>query len=699
MEKIILNRCYLQALGTEGSNVEECNAPDVFTLSLVNNVPDDFVLCRDKKNVVTAYYGSMDWNFKPYRLVATGNCKMSFGSLMGINNLEKDIKLINEIKQVLFCLLYHVRSGANGSLSITTLMHYYHIIMHAAQFCIDSGENRLLGRLSLSELFSNKWYLAAYAKTLENKRRRQKVHALLGHLNIIGEERLGYKVVNDSNLHEKCEHNQHPLIPTRIYLEMINFLTERVGYLKAKTERLEFFIKEFSDPFYGINKKGQKKQQRAQGIVNPIIRPTIQEAIVDHDLQDVFLHPDYKINGRAKLVGALARIQYEMKSLIHLYTGMRNDEVNRLKYDCVSKLTLDKPILGDSGDVLVPGNYVELLSTTTKFTGYKKEDSWLAHPIVVDAITVLRRIVRGYASMVSLDTEECPLLISTVKIFMKNHFEKDRVEVTIFKETAKQFCNKPQFKIREEDYDVLQASDPTRDFSLDSTFQCGQRWPLTTHQFRRSLAFYAVNSGFVSLPTLMRQFKHLSQEMSKYYSRNNENVKTIFGHYDVKERKYVLPLSHVAYEVQIGMSLATAEALLADLLDDSVSLHGKTGGYIERERGKLKNGEVLVEEFKEETANRVHSGEMSYRKTLLGGCTNRETCECSILGEFADCLSSKCAVIASSNVENLIASTRRELHCYEPGSVEYLSTKSELEELLRYKKYAIGREHLALKEE
>ncbi|PKF49509.1 hypothetical protein [Enterovibrio nigricans] len=388
-----------------------------------------------------------------------------------------------------------------------------------------------------------------------------------------------------------------------------------------------------------------------------------------------------------------------MKSLIHLYTGMRNDEVNRLKYDCVSKLTLDKPILDDSENVLVPDNSVKILSTTTKFTGYQKEDSWLAHPIVLDAITVLRRIVRGYASMLNLDAKECPLLISTVKIFMKNHIKKDRLEVTIFKETAKQFQDKPQFKITKEDYDVLQASDPTRDFSTVSTFQCGQRWPLTTHQFRRSLAFYAVNSGFVSLPTLKWQFKHLSQEMSKYYSRNSENIKTIFGHYDVKERKYVLPLNHIAYEVQIGMSLSTAEALLADLLDDSVHLYGKTGGYIEKQRGRLKNGEVLVEEFKEETVNRVYNGEMSYTKTLLGGCTNRETCDCSILGEFADCLTKKCAVITSSNVENLIASTNRELQSYESGSIEYLSTESELEELLRYQKYAIEREILTLKDD
>lgn len=694
--KAIQNHCYLLALAAQNSSGEEFIAPDSFDITLGNHIPDNFVLCRDKSNKVTAYYGQMNWDFKPYRLAASGNCKMNFDKLIKTSQPDKVLELVNEVKQIMFVLIYHVRSGVNGSLSVSSLMKYYYTTMKAAQFCIDSGENRMLGRLCLSELFSNPFYLAAYVKTVDNKRRKQVIHALLNHLNIVGQERLGYVVINDPHMHEQLDHKQHPLIPTRIYLEIINFLTERAEFLKAKTKGLEAFIKEFSDPFYGLNKKEQRKQQREQGIENPVVRPTIKEAIVAHGLGDLFSHADYKINGRAKLNGALTRMQYEMKSLIHLYTGMRNDEVNRLNYDCVINRPLEDSIKDHLGNVLIPARSVELLSTTTKFTGYQEEDSWLAHAVALDAISVLRRIVRGYALMVGVEADECPLLVSTTAIFRKSELGNKRLEISTHKkETAKTFLNKPQFKITEDDYDVLQASDPNRDFSLEPTYQCGCAWPLTTHQFRRSLAFYAVNSGFVSLPTLMRQFKHLSQEMSKYYSRNNENVKTIFGHYDVTKGKYVLPLNHIAYEVQVGMSLATAEALLTDLLDEDVSLHGKTGAYIERERIKLRNSEVLVEEFKEETAQRVHNGEVSYRKTLLGGCTNMETCECSILGEFADCLSSKCAVITSSNIEKLIASTQRELQCYEPNSIEFLSTESELEDLLRYKKYSIEREHLS----
>lgn len=690
MTDVAINVCYLQALASKSSDIDEINAPDSYRFSLGVKVPNDYVLCRDKNNVITAYYGSNVWDFKPYRLAATGTVRMNFNKLMQTTDENADTKLIDEAKWIIFCLMHHVSSGAAGFLSVTSLSQYFNIVMNIAQFCIDCRNANLLKDLNVSDILSNRTHLSAFTRTITNVSRRQKIHALLVHLSVVGKSNLGYQVVYDSNMYQKRVHEQHPLIPTRIYLEIINFLTKRVEFFKSKTVGIEAFIQEFFDPYFGLIKERQRKQQLDDGIKTPVAKMTMIEAIVAHGLQDIFLHPDYKVTSRASLNGALTRIQFEMKCLIHLYTGMRNDEVNRLKYNCIQERVIDKSVTDEFGNILVPNKVIELITTTTKFSGFQEEDSWFAHPVVLDAITVLRRIAKGYSNMVGIDEKECPLLVSTVKIFMKS-MSADRVEVSIFKTGARSFINKPEFQITLDDFNVLQASDPSRDFALDENFQCGSNWPLTTHQFRRSLAFYAVNSKFVSLPTLMRQFKHLTQEMTKYYSRNNENVKTIFGHYDVKEGKYVLPLSHVAYEFQVGMSLATAEAILADLLDKDVRLHGKTGGYLEKERAKLLNGEVLVEQFKEETIKKARNGEISYRKTLLGGCTNNETCECLILGEFAECLTSKCAVITSSRIESLILSTQKELLSYEPGSIEYLATESELEDLFRYKKYSIER--------
>ncbi|MEH6565081.1 MAG: hypothetical protein V7756_07150 [Halopseudomonas sp.] len=683
------NQTYL-GLASIKSDLIGFSEPDVYEYSTGLNVPDNFIICRDKEGTPTAVYDWLEWNLKPYRLGATGNCVFNFGRINAELKSEAGLAIINEAKEIMFSLMYFASSGAAGCLGVTTLYKYFLLVIKASEYCIQARVSPLVGSLKLSDLFCNPMYLAAFAKsigseTVGERRQKQTLHALLRHLNIIGVDVLGYSVITDVVVHEKLTYHQHPLIPARIYLQAINLLTERVFFLKESTIGLELFLEQFSDPYYGLGKKVQQRARRDAGVLDYVLQPTFEEAIANYKMEILFKHHDFRANGRAKLVGVLSRIQYEMKSLIHIYTGMRFDEVNRLPYDCIIKHNLEDEVKSSSGNIVTKPECVQLLSTTTKFSGFRKEESWLAHPIVVDAVSVLQRVVRGYAAFAKLSSEECPLLVSTVKLFMKNNFPKERVEVCTFKPRAKSFESDPQFIITDEDYEILQASDPDRDFSSEVKFRVGQSWPFTAHQYRRSLAFYAANSGFVSTPSLMRQFKHLAQEMTKYYSRNNKNIKTIFGHYDFEQKAYVLPISHISYELQIGMSLDAAEAILTDLLDGGSTLHGKEGGYLEHARKRLEDGEVLVEEFKEETAKKLRNGEISYRKTFLGGCTNIDTCECSILGEFAQCLDSKCAVIKSSSIDGLIVSTQAELERYDPASAEYYATKDELESLVKFK--------------
>ncbi|MCP4991705.1 MAG: integrase [Colwellia sp.] len=687
------NRAFKQALAESRTGISEVNSPDILTVSSSGvYIPDEFILCRDQSNVPTAIYKNDKWDLTPYILSSKSSETIYFADLKCTNEEIKDQKLVDEVKKIGVCLMYFINTGMAGGLAVSTLTRYVNTAKKVAHFCIDTRKDRMVGRLTLEALLGNKSYLAFYTKTLD-KREKQRLHALLKKLNIIGKHRLGYEVIHYEKLHEPIPHNQHPVIPTRIYLEMVNHLTDRVEFLKKKTIKLEEFIKRFSDPCFGLCLKNQKKLMFAAGIElkDRVFRPTLTEAIREHAVKSLFNHPDFICKDRRQLAAVLGVIQYEMKHVIHLYTGMRNDEINRLNYKCVFKKDSFENIFNDKSDIPAPNSIVKVISTTTKFTGFKKEESWLAHTIVLDAIKILRRITRGIAYISDLNVDDCSLLLTTSSIYLRKQKTNGRKVLTSPKLHRKYFQNHSKFLIDKNDYDVLVASDPERDFSASPEFDCGKQWPLTTHQFRRSLAFYAVNSGFVSLATLRKQFKHLSQEMIKYYSRNNENVMTIFGHYDVKAKEYVLPLNHIAYELQTGMSLATAESLLKDLLDEENSLHGKTGGYFEKQRERLGNEDVLVEEFLEVTAKKVHDGEVSYRKTLLGGCTNTDICSCSILGEFADCLTSKCAVIKSENIDSLIKSTEIELKSYNKHSVEYLSTKSELEDLIRYKTHNVER--------
>jgi len=199
------------------------------------------------------------------------------------------------------------------------------------------------------------------------------------------------------------------------------------------------------------------------------------------------------------------------------------------------------------------------------------------------------------------------------------------------------------------------------------------------------LAFYASNSGFVSLPSLKSQYKHMTIEMSRYYRNGFQNLKTIFGYYDPKKKEFLLPNSHIALEFQMGMPMAVANQLLSDVLFRDAPLFGGTGSYMEKQKTRLESGEVCIEDVRAETVARVKNCEISYRPTLLGGCTKVGRCDSFLLGDYTECLSCEGAIIKSEKVNDAIRSATTELANYAEDSGEYQITKVDLERLLSFK--------------
>jgi hypothetical protein len=240
-------------------------------------------------------------------------------------------------------------------------------------------------------------------------------------------------------------------------------------------------------------------------------------------------------------------------------------------------------------------------------------------------------------------------------------------------------------RIELSDIQELAQTDTKRDFYSEPEFAVGRSWPLTGHQFRRSLAFYGSNSGFISLPSLKSQYKQVTLEMARYYSNGFQNLKTIFGYYDPKSNGFVLPNSHVALEFQMGMPMAVANQLLSDVLFREAPLFGGTGSYIEKQKARLKNGEVCIEDVRADTLIRVKNCEISYRPTFLGGCSKVGRCDYFLLGDFTECLICEGAIIQPEKVGHAIEAMTEELTLYSYGSGEYQVANGDLERLLSFK--------------
>ncbi|WP_285424265.1 integrase [Pseudomonas sp. efr-133-TYG-103a] len=637
-----------------------------------------FVLCRDEYGNATAVYGESVWDFNPYRLSARKINKIRFDMVFDVPEQSQQV-LIEEVKHMLYCLIYFAGGGRLGKLSVSTLNQYWRVLRLAIRFCDEQKQKPMVGVLSLKQLFTVPVYLMAFIGQASFS--KKVLAGILQGLARVSEARLGYISLNPASVgRDRPDSKQHPVIPTRIYLNLINLIGDLLDQLYVGVGLFESFIVCFADEHYGISHHDQKCRKLGG---KAHWRPDMGQAINNHCLTSVFAG-EFECPHKRNLQRVLIQMQYVVKTVIHLYTGMRDQEVMRMPYHCLSDQVIRPKVVDDQGIERDKPQSVNVLSTTTKFTGYKKVGAWFAPGEVVRAVEVAQAICRGLAKLYKIELDaRCPLFLNpSIVGFSRSSTE---VSVTDFPSRTTEGTALHGLSIREEDLQELAQSDPSRDFYNEPEFAVGQAWPLTSHQYRRSLAFYGSSSGFLSLPTLRVQFKQMTNEMARYYSNHYENLRTIFGYYDDEKKDFVLPSNHFALEYQTAIPMSVANQLIADLLFNEEPLFGGTGSYMEKQKERVKAGEIQIEDVRADTEKRVISGAVNYRPTLLGGCTKAGRCDSFLLGDYSECLSCEGAIIKPDKVNAAIADAKDELCSYAADSGEYQILEGDIERLTAFK--------------
>jgi hypothetical protein len=644
----------------------------------------NFVLCRDKDGNPTAVYSNDIWDYNPYRLSGNTMNLFRFDLLLeGEFEVERRA-LVDEAKYLLFCIQYFAEGGYAGTIAVSTLCGYYGVIRAGIIYCLSLSNNQFIGIITLRELFSNKNYLNNFLKTKNGVSFKKRTRAICKHLCYIGHEKIGFNAIADLAITVE-DSKQTPVVPQRLYLSFISHITNDLESLEGKLERLPDFLSEFSDPFYGRSNDWQKNN-KVGGEAN--WRPEMAQAIADYGLEEVFTG-DFSVSSAMTLSSALKAIQYRMRLVLHLYTGMRYQEVMRMPFQCLDDEIISEEHKDEDGNTIVKSRVIKLISTTTKFTGYRKSAAWYAAPEAEKAVKILQLISEGLAKIHGVDIKDCSLFLNSAVVTNPTN----KTSITDFGAAR---LRKPSWMetlvISDKDFDELQLSDPTRDFNQDETFQAGRVWPLASHQFRRSLAFYAASSGFVKLPTLKRQFKHLTLAMTRYYSRNFENAQSIFGCYNSETKTFEIPSEHIMSDCRAGEATNIVDMLMNDVLGSTEKLYGKTGGYVERQRSRLHDDEVLIEDVRAETSKRVDSGDIYYRDTLLGGCMFSGKCDSFMLGQITPCLTCSDATIKQQKVDIQIKELTEQLTYFCENDGEYQVLAAELDALVQFKQQRMTRE-------
>lgn len=443
------------------------------------------------------------------------------------------------------------------------------------------------------------------------------------------------------------DRNQTPIMPSRIYCAIL-------AGLLGGVDEIEHGLDALLDAF---------RQERAATAARPQDLTqkqfwTYREKQLDNARKAMRARGWHKGSMREFIAGEISAIQLKLMHIVIAFTGMRVGEAQILPLDGVLEEVEHKGAVH-----YVVNGYSHKLNG-----GRKKAVGWVTSREGRRAILLAQRI-----SMTVLDVlkgndsagDDRALLFSS----LSNPYRKKNIQGLY---TGTQKMPEIGAVITQADIDELNAMELERSWLRDG-IEVGKLWPLTFHQYRRSLSVYAHRSGMVSLPALKGQLQHITDEMRAYY-----------GDGFCRAVNLVFDKDHFSHEWSAAKSESSFLAYSMALLFSDEDLIGEVSG-----RGAARMQQTVSSRSRKETLDLFRDGKLAYRETVLGGCTSLEGCDHTPLEPIPwDCLEKDCAnaVVFGKRLGLLIKTQEvvvASLAQGEQGSVEHRLEADHLRVLLK----------------
>ena len=632
-----------------------------------------FVVARNSSQEPVSVYKDNQWDWTAYHPYSN-NYVLDF-TVWHKGKLSEDaIKIIDEMKWLIFLVVW-ISKGR--SKSATTVSLYLRLFNKLAEYALKKNSSiaTILQEAKMIVNFLDE-YGEFYSVTLYSL------------LNIIKTEtesitsikKLPNKTLNVIGLRSKkyySSHNQHPPIPVRILTRLLSKIIIAIeDFDKYSEEYLELTGRMLDDKKFGVSKKNQLSISREEGMAKglyKIYHPDFKEIISQSPIKEYFLKNN--ISTKTKFMKHLGDILLVAKINVLAYSGMRYGELANLKYDCLEIFYHQ-----NKEHYLVKGE-------TTKLNhGMIKEAKWVVSTQAVTAINIAKKITKFIYQKLKLyndsnDSINNLLLFPNIGVLHRHD------TISALKSNSMKYVCKPialsfiiktsmnsiiianlSTQITEEDIRELEHIDSHRNWRSEEKFQIGKKWTITAHQFRRSLALYATNSGLVSLPSLRRQLQHITNEMSAYYSKGSSFAKVILG-------------CHSDFAIEYQKTIPESESLsyIKNVLLSDEKLFGAHGAWLEI--NKNKNRDIFIHD-RNETKKKFENGQLHYQETVIGGCTGTNQCIERATRSIVACVGCALGVIVPSKLDRVISSQEAVVSSLPKGSLVYRSEKDDLEELL-----------------
>ena len=640
---------YLYALG-----VAELFLPDEY--NLLNNqlsVPSTFVLSRMKSGETLSVYSDNVWDFSPY--LPKCHCRLNFDSWLE-NACENDFlfcQIRAEMKKISFALLY-IKSGK----SIIKSIEQRHTVLR--QFAAIAYRNGC----TLTQLFGDASYIAKlndiYAGVSYHTALR--IKAFLTDCFVIQQQ---YPLVIPAfSTYQPIQHlaklaaqlrlqsgkvgPQTKLIPSRIYMALINILADQLN--------------EFNQYAPALLQWFQRTQQDINFALMPVEFRRAKRAISFTNARDLLglteLFENHQIRKHANLTRYMTLIQGMAKLWIHLFTGMRDNEVNQLSYDCYQTV--------QSNEHLV---HVLMGYTSKLHGGGNKSTYWISFEDIQLGVRAAQSIGEIYALLNPhydlSNPAEYPLFPT---LYSQKHRHKKNQNIENETDFISNFSGAPTrtqsnfnqylnrisasfgdgLRITESDLAELEAFDGFLNWREEKDCQIGEYWNICTHQFRRSLAVYGARSGMIGLGAMSVQYKHLTEAMTLYYRDNAVFAPNILASDSQKE---------FIQELEYQRLVHSYEQFEDGVINSASRLLGGAGNYLQLQKDR----EQLLTVFpnRDETIKRMKKGEIACKTSLFGACTNPDSCEKISFTAITSCLNCAHAIFDIASAEKMNKAVQR----------------------------------------
>ena len=626
------------------------SAPDSILIDTfdINEIRQDFIISRDKDGKILSLYKDNVWNLKTY---------VSNPSQHGIIDFENRIESsnISDVKKLMFLLIVF-GSGRNGSqYSVETLGHYFNDGM------VPLSDFALENKTTITKIIENNILLNSYINNkCSNLGKVQCLSSTLVFLDNLSNRSTQINFQRNKDIFEllkskindfSAEHHQTSIIPSRILAESIRQRWIQIEEIETNLTNLIKFLDMYieSERFAS----GETMINKYKWDCNKTLQ--WKEAINFYQLNNLF--KKYSLKNRINFKGFITKIQGTCRHLLHVYTGMRNGEMLNTQSNCLESVPTNSGIC-------------RIISTTSKFTGTNQNAKWVTSKEVERIIFILRSINQVIAKHYNLNLNDLPLFLSG-NIFVEKGKIRDNENIR----AKRKFDKRDELPL---DYSSLRLTIEDKqeieeiDFNKNiRDLEIGLPWEFKTHQYRRSLAIYSIQSGLVSLGALQIQMKHLFREMTLYYGNGASYARKLFD----------IPKEHIANDLDALKPELDTLAYIKNVIFSDEKLFGAHGSFVENNTKQNNHKfKTYFLENRDKTLKQFKNGEIAYKETALGGCIATEACDSRLTRSITACFDCHGGILKKSKVDNVIQKQKEFISFLDPSSIEY---RTEVEDLNR----------------